>query len=169
MVVRGKFRIALTLLLASTLIMLLAGIQEGLCQDWMRMSLLFFSTVLAVFWFMMSLLGLKIDSRFRHIEKIVKEKSDSDRPVTATRSDRKVVHNLSRVIAKLAAIIVVISVPVLIFLAIIAGLHKNWFGLGIHLLACAITAVICVVLAMALAIDVRSERVEELISGDNEG
>lgn len=169
MVDRRNLRITLIVFLAVMVIMLLVGIRAGLRQDWMKMSLFFYCTVLTIFFVTMSLVGLKIDTRFRHLEKIISEKSDSGRPVTTTLSNRKVVHNLNHVIRKVIGIIMVISVPVLIVLASIAGLHEKWFCLGVHLLVCAISAVISTVLLMRLAIDVRSKRLEELISGDNEG
>ena len=161
MVDRRNLRITLIVFLAVMVIMLLVGIRAGLRQDWMRMSLFFFSTVLAIFSFTMSLVGLKINTRFRHLEKIASEKSDSGRPVTTTPSNH--------VIFKVIGIFMVISVPVLIVLASIAGLHEKWFGLGVHLLVCAICAVILTVLLMRRTIDIRSKRLEELISGDNEG
>ena len=164
MVNRGNLRIAMIVLLASTVILLLVGIKAGLRQDWMRMSLFFFGTVLVIFFCTISLLGLQIDTRFRHIEDIVLEKSDSVRPVTTTPLNRRVVHNLNQVISKVVGIFMVMSVPVLIFLAAIAGLHEKWFGLGVYLLVCSISVIISVVLLMELAIVVRSERLEEIIS-----
>jgi len=164
MVDRGNLRIAMILLLASTVILLLVGIKASLRQDWMRMSLFFFGTVLLIFFFTMSLMGLQINTRFRHIEDIVLEKSDSVRPVTTTPLNRRVVHNLNQVISKVVGIFMVMSVAVLTFLAAIAGLHEKWFGLGVYLLVCSISVVISIALLMELAIVVRSERLEELIS-----
>jgi len=164
MVNRGNLRIAMILLLASTVISLLVGIHAGFRQDWMRMSLFFFGTVLVIFFFTMSLMGLRIDTHFRRIEDIILEKSDSGRIVETTPLNQRIVHNLNQVISKVVGIFMVMSVPVFIFLAAIAGLHEKWLGLGVYLLVCSISVVISIVLLMELMIVVRSERLEEIIS-----
>jgi phosphatidylglycerophosphate synthase len=169
MVNSRNFRVALVVLTASALITSLAVVRAGLHQDWERMSILFFGTALTFLFLTMSLLGLKIDTRFRHMEKIAKEKPDPGHPDTTKPSSQRGTHDPNRVLAKAVGIIMVISVPVLLSLAIIAGLHEKWFGLGAYLLACAVSAVTCMSVAMGLAIDVRAARAEELVSGDNEG
>ncbi|HCO96008.1 MAG TPA: hypothetical protein DIU00_19060 [Phycisphaerales bacterium] len=168
MVDRGNLRIAMILLLASTVISLLVGIHAGFRQDWMRMSLFFFVTVLVIFFFTMSLMGLQIDTRFRRIEDIILEKSDSGRIVETTPLNQRVVHNLNQVISKAVGIFMVISVPVLILLAATAGLHEKWFGLGVYLLVCSISVVISIALLMELTIVRHSKRLEELLFGNTE-
>jgi O-antigen/teichoic acid export membrane protein len=160
----SNLRIAMILLVASIVILLFMGIQAGLRQDWMRMSLFFFSTVLVVFFFTMSLMGLQINTRFRYIENIVLEKSGSDRPVMTKPLNRRIVHKLNQVIVKVVGVCMVISVPIFIFLAVIAGLHEKWFVLGVYLLACSISVIISMVLLTALAIVRHSDRLEKIAS-----
>ena len=164
MINHNNLRIAMILLVASIVILLLVGIQAGLRQDWMRMSLFFFSTVLVIFFFIMSLMGLQINTCFRHIEDIVLEESGSDRPVMTKPLNRRIVHKLNQVIVKVVGVCMVISVPIFIFLAVIAGLHEKWFVLGVYLLVCSIIVIISMVLLTALAIVRYSDRLEEIAS-----
>lgn len=84
-------------------------------------------------------------------------------------TNMKVVGMVNQVIRKVVGIFMVISVPVHFSMVVLFAVRQDWFMVGIHLVACAITVVICAGVLMALKIDNYSRRLEELISGYNEG
>lgn len=154
MVDRKKMLVTLILFSVALVVQLLFGALAGLGQDWMRMSIFFFTSFVIVYCCVGFLLGLRIDSSFRRLEDLISKKSDSVRP------GNQVVSVVSRVLH----VFMVVSVAVQMSLAIFAGLRQDWLWLGVLLAASAITFVICGGVLMALRIHACSKRLEELIS-----
>ncbi len=68
---RGNVRIGLIILGALVVIQMLAGILAGYRQEWMRMGIFLSGSVLIFISFTSSLLVLKIDTCFKHLEDLI--------------------------------------------------------------------------------------------------
>jgi len=161
-------RIALVLLFALSLLQFIVGVIAGLHQDWMKMSIYFFGTVLSIVICTIIPVGRRIDVCFSHMEDIISERIDSIKPVPKTTPNPKPIRMASLVIEKVVSIFMVISLPVHLSLGIFWGSREYWLGLGIHLSACAITVFICIGVLMSLRIDTLSKHLMELICGESE-
>jgi len=148
-------RLAFVVLTIGAVVPLVAGISAALDGDWPRMSLYFFGSALVAFIEMSCLLGIKIDASFRHMERrFLGEHTAPPQPKC--------------VAVQVLLIFMILSVVVHMSLAAIACLGEHWFRLGVHLMACAITVIVCTAVTYAVAIGARSRRFEKLL-GRKEG
>lgn len=119
------------------------------------MSFYFFSSALMAFLEMSCLLGIKIDASFKHLERrFLGEHAALPQP--------------KWVAVQVLLIFMILSVVIHMSLATIAYLGERWFWLGVPLMACAITAIVCTAVTYAIAIGARSRRFEKLL-GKEEG
>jgi len=162
MVDRKNVRVAAVLLVMGAMVQLLASVDAGLRQDWTKMILMLFGFVFAVSVCMSIPLALKTEACFRGLERLVSEKLGSV-PSSTSGPDRKSARKANNVVEKIAALFMILSVPIHLSLGVLAGVHEKWFRLGIHLTACAVTMVVCMVVLMMLKIGTHTKRVEELI------
>jgi len=68
---RGNVRIGLIMMGTLIVIQMLAGIMAGYRQDWMRMGIFLSGSILIFISFTSSLLVLKIDTCFKHLEDLI--------------------------------------------------------------------------------------------------
>ena len=68
---RGNVRIGLIMLGTLVVIQMLAGILAGYRQEWMRMGIFLSGSILIFISFTSSLLVLKIDTCFKHLEDLI--------------------------------------------------------------------------------------------------
>ncbi len=133
------------------IVSLVAGISPAVDGDWPRMSFYFFSSALMAFLEMSCLLGIRIDASFRHLERrFLGEHAAIPQP--------------KWVAVQVLLIFMILTVAIQMSLAAIACLGEYWFRLGVHLMACAITAIVCTGVTYVMAVGVRSRRFEKLLA-----
>lgn len=148
-------RLAFVVLTVGAIVPLVAGISAALDGDWLRMSLYFFGSALVAFVETSCLLGIKIDASFGRMERrFLGEHTAIPQPKC--------------VVVQVLLIFMILSVAIHMSLAAIAHLGEQWFRLGVHLMACAVTVIVCTAVTYIIAIGVRSRRFEKLL-GRKEG
>jgi hypothetical protein len=143
---------AMVVLGAGVPIQLYGGILAGLHEDWMRMSLFLFGSVLSVFAGTMTFVGMRLKERLTRVE---------DR----FQVGQEPVPVIVRRIGAGVSIFAVLSIAGHMTLSVIAGFRGNWFRMGIHLTACAITVIVCTGVLAMMSINTRLARLEQLPAG----
>lgn len=153
MTVKRSDLIAVMVMLgAGMLIHLYVGVVAGLHQDWMRMSLFLFASVLTAFFGTLGFVVTRVKAHLTRVEERV-QMSKEPVPVFVRRLEAGV------------GIFAVLSIAGHMSLSIIAGFGANWFRMGIHLTACAITVVVCTGVLLMTSINARLVRLERLPVG----
>jgi hypothetical protein len=137
---------------AGTAVNLYAGILAGLCEDWMRMSFSLFTFTLIVFVITRSLTTIRLKDRLTRVE---------DRFHVGREPAPAVIRRIGAAVG----IFLVLSVASNMGLAVVAGLRANWFRMGIHLTACAVSAIISEGILHTITISTRLARLEQLPAG----
>jgi len=149
---RRNLRVAMILLPAVAAVSLYAGVMAGLHSDWMRMSLSLFTSVLMVFFAMMGFIVMRLKDRLTRLE---------DR----FQIGHEVVPRVVRRVEAAVAIFAVLSIAGHMTLSVVGGFRANWFRMGIHLTACAISVVVCTGILAGMSIGRRMARLEQLPAG----
>jgi len=143
---------AVIVLGANAVIGLYAGILAGFHEDWMRMSLSLFGSVFAVFVGMMAFVVMRLKDRLTRVEERL-QIGHKPIPTSVRRTTAAV------------AIFMVLSGAVHMTLSAIAGFRGDWFRLGIHLTAFAITFIVCTAILAMVGINAHLARLEQLPAG----
>lgn len=125
---RRMLTIGIVFLALSLSVQFPCGILYGLAHDWMRMYLYFFGSFLAILFCCMMVLREEMGGLFRHLATCSGQKHRVPQPMPRW--------------AKVADIAATGSVPLLIVLAILAGLHDRWLTFGLCLLGCGVVIVV---------------------------
>jgi len=140
--------IALILLLGNAVIELICGVMWGLQQDWMRMSLLLFGSVLAVFFGTTVAVAMGVRDRL-------------DRLDNRCHVDRGAVPTWVRRAQAGVEAFAVVSVAACMSLSWIAGSRGEWLGSALYLTACAVTVIVVMAILSGAGIGMRLRRLEE--------
>lgn len=144
-------RLAFVVLTVGAVVPLAAGISAAINGDWPRMSLYFFGSALVAFVEMSCLLGIKIDASFGRMER-------------RFLGEHAALPQTKCVAVEVLLIFMILSVVTHMSLAAIAYSGEHWFCLAVHLMACAITIIVCTAVTYIIAIGVRSRRFERLLA-----
>ena len=152
MVERRNLIAAMVVLGVGTVINLYVGVLTGLREDWMRMSLSLFVSVLTVFSVTMGFVVMRLKDHLTRIEDRL-QMGRASFPVIIRRIEAGV------------GIFMVLSIAGHMTLSIIAGFRGNWLQMGVYLTAGAITVIVCTGVLVMIGISTRLARLEQFFAG----
>ena len=132
------------------LIDLFAGIANGLNHNWWKMALFYYAFILILFFLFIIILNFRIDNYFSHLEVFFDKNS---RAITKKYKTFGLIFSLSMIFLQTAFLI----------LAIIFGVHQNWFLTGIFLVFTMMIFFIFSTVLFVLKIYLQTSRLEKLI------
>jgi hypothetical protein len=134
---------------ANAAIGLYTGILAGLHEDWMRMSLFLSGAVVAVFVGAATFVVIRLRDRLPRVEERL-------------RINRRPIPKKAHWVTTSVGTFMVLSITAHMILSIVAGFREDWFRLGIHLAAYAITLIVCAAILAAMNINMYLARLEPL-------
>ncbi len=132
------------------LIMLFSGIVNGLNHNWLKMTLYYYAFIQLLFSLVMIILNFRIDNYFSHLEGFFDK---NNKVITKNYKAFELIFSFSMIFLQAACLI----------LAIVFGVHQNWFLTGIFLVFTMLICFIFSTVLFLLKINSQTNRLEKLI------